>query len=381
MAESLNDFFVNIGTFIKAKIPKAKESFSKYLKNSNDKSIFLSPCTPIEIMLIIKDMTSSKACGPNSISTNLLIDFSEVLASPLSCIINMSLKAGVFPSCPIHKKNEMSKCENYRPISLLSNISKIFERVMYSRLDHFLSTSEIIYKFQFGFRKQYSTNHVLLSIVEQIRRALDSKIFTCGVFIDLEKAFGTVNHKILLSKLKHYGIRGIANKWFSSYLSNRHQSVSLNGASSSSLPVTCGVPQGSILGPLLFLIYINDMNTAMEFSTTYHFADDTNLLYFHKSIDVLRKRLNKDLALLCNWLCANRLSLNAEKTEFIVFRPPSCKTFERVTLKLHHSKLFESSKIKYLGIILDNKLNWKAHTIELAKKLSRAVGLLYKIRN
>ena len=111
---------------------------------------------------------------------------------------------------------------------------------MYSRLDNFLTTSEIIYKFQFGFRKQYSTNHALLSIVEQIRRALDSKMFTCGFFIDLEKAFDTVNHKILLSKLKH-GIRGIADKWFSSYLSNRHQSVSLNGASSSSLPVTCGV--------------------------------------------------------------------------------------------------------------------------------------------
>ena len=133
----------------------------------------------------------------------------------------MSLK-GVFPSllkeadvCPIHKKNEMSKCENYWPISLLSNISKIFERVVYSRLDNFLTTSEITYKFQFGFRKQYSTNHALLSIVEQIHKELDSKMFTCRVFIDLEKAFDTVNHKILLSKLKH-GIRGIANKWFSS---------------------------------------------------------------------------------------------------------------------------------------------------------------------
>ena len=261
----------------------------------------------------------------------------------------------------------MSKCENYRPISLLSNISKIFERVMYSRLDNFLTTSEIIHKFQFGFRKQYSTNHALLSIVEQIRRALDSKMFTCGVFIDLEKAFDTVNHKIFLSKLKHYGIRGIANKWFSSYLSNRHQSVSLNGASSSSLPVTCGVPQGSILGPLLFLIYINDMNTAMEFSTTYHFADDTNLLYSHKSIDVLRKRLNKDLALLYYWLCANRLSFNAGKSEFIVFRSPSCKKFERVTLKLHHSKLFESSKIKYLGISLDNNLIGKLILLNLLR--------------
>ena len=388
MAEALNDFFVNIGSSIETKIPKPKQNFSSYLKNPNNKSIFLSPCTPNEISsIIIKDMNPSKSSGPNSISTNLLIEFSELVVNPLSRIINMSLTEGVFPSlnkeanvCPIHKKNEKTKCDNYRPISLLPNISKIFERVIYTRLDNFLTSSEIIYKLQFGFRKQYSTNHALLGIVEQIRNALDKKMFTCGVFIDLEKAFDTVNHQILLAKLEHYGIRGVANKWLSSYLSDRYQKVSLNGIYSSKLPITCGVPQGSILGPLLFLIYINDMHTAMEFSTIYHFADDTNLLYSCKSPNVLRKRLNKDLALLYDWLCANRLSLNAGKTEFIVFRPSNHKTSERITLKLHHSKLFESSKIKYLGLILDNKLNWKAHVSELSKKLSRAVGLLYKIR-
>ena len=274
-----------------------------------------------------------------------------------------------------------TKCENYRPISLLSNISKIFERVMYDRLDNFLTSLEIIYKFQFGFRKTYSTNHALLSIVEQIRNALDRKMFSCGVFIDLEKAFDTVNHHILLSKLHHYGIRGVANKWFSSYLSNRYPKVSLNGESSTTLPVSCGVPQGSILGPLLFLIYINDMNTAMQFSTVYHFADDTNLLYSCKCLKVLRKRMNKDLVLLYDWLCANRLSLNATKTEFIVFRPLRHRSTDRVTLKLHHTILFESSKIKYLGLILDNKLDWKSHISELSKKLSRALGLLYKIRD
>ena len=123
--------------------------------------------------------------------------------------------------CPIHKKDEKTRCENYRPISLLPNISKIFERVMYTRLDSFLSMSETIYKFQFGFRKYYSTNHALLSIVEQIRSALDKNMFACGVFIDLKKAFDTVNHQILLYKLNHYGIRGVVNKWFSSYLSSR----------------------------------------------------------------------------------------------------------------------------------------------------------------
>ena len=196
MAESLNDFFVNIGSSIEVKIPKSKSSFSSYLGVPNNKSIFLKPCTPTEIVLIINNMKSSKVYGPNSISTNLLIKFAELLIYPLVSIIYMSLKEGMFPSlnkeadvCIIHKENDKTKCENYRPISILPNISKIFERVMYNRLDNFLNSAEIIYKFQFGFRKQYSTNHALLSIVEQIRNALDKKMFTCGVFIDLEKAF------------------------------------------------------------------------------------------------------------------------------------------------------------------------------------------------
>ena len=389
ISESLNDFFVNIGSSIEEKIPNSKTGFTSYLKEPNNRLLFLAPCTEIEVLSIINNMKISKSCGPNSISTCLLIEFSELLVHPLLSILNMSLLEGIFPSlnkeadvCPIHKKNEKTLCENYRPISLLSNISKIFERVIYTRLDSFLNSSDIIYKFQFGFRKQYSTNHALLSIVEQIRSSLDNKMFACGIFIDLEKAFDTVNHEILLSKLHHYGIRGVSNKWFQSYLHNRYQKVTINGESSLRLPINCGVPQGSILGPLLFLIYINDMHHAMEFSTTYHFADDTNLLYACKSFKSLRKRLNSDLALLYDWLCANRLSLNASKTEFIVFRPLRHNIHnERLTLKLHHTKLFESSKLKYLGLILDNKLSWKWHVAELSKRLSRAVGMLYKIRH
>ena len=200
MAESLNDFFVNIGASVEAKIPQSKKHFSSYLVNPNNKSIFVNPCTEYELRMIIGSLKSSKACGPNSISTNLLIEFSDLLINPLVSIINMSFKEGIFPSlnkqaivCPIHKKEDIKRCENYRPISLLPNMSKIFERLMYIRLEDFLNSSDIMYKFQFGFRKGYSTNHALLSIVEQIRNALDNKMFTCGVFIDLEKAFDTVN--------------------------------------------------------------------------------------------------------------------------------------------------------------------------------------------
>ena len=174
--------------------------------------------------------------------------------------------------CPIFKKNDKTKCANYRPISLLSNIGKIFERIMYTRLESFLDINDIMYNLQFGFRKKHSTNHALLSIVEKIRSNLDKKTFSCGVFVDLEKAFDTVNHKILLAKLEHIGVRGVANTWIKSYLENRSQSVTLNGVTSTSKIITCGVPQGSILGPLLFLIYINDMHNAFEKCIVHHFG-------------------------------------------------------------------------------------------------------------
>ncbi len=244
-----------------------------------------------------------------------------------------------------------------------------------------LSEFDIIYKLQFGFRKAHSTEHALLSIIEEIRKNLSNGIFSCGVFVDLEKAFDTVNHKILLSKLEHYGIRDNSLTWIRSYLSNRKQSVKLDGVHSKNENISCGVPQGSILGPLLFIIYINDMHCAVKSSKIHHFADDTNLLFSSKNPSEITKTLNTDLQLLFEWLCANRLSLNVSKTEFIIFRPPKKTLNERIVLKLNGTKLYESTKIKYLGLIMDPKLRWNHHINELNKKLNRAVGLIYKIRS
>ena len=195
-------------------------------------NIVLNPCTTEEINKYISDMKVSTATGPNSIPTNLLKLSKDELIKPLVCVLNKSLKEGIFPDilklasvCPIYKKTDRTKCANYRPISLLSNLSKIFEKAMYNRIELFLSEFNIIYKLQFGFRKKYSTEHALLSIVEEIRKNLNNGNFSCGVFIDLEKAFDTVNHKILLSKLDHYGIRENSLSWIASYLSNRKQSM------------------------------------------------------------------------------------------------------------------------------------------------------------
>ena len=302
-------------------------------------------------------------------------------------MINKSFIEGKFPNilkfadiCPIYKKSDKYKCENYRPISLLSNLSKIFERAMHTRLYKFFEAYNLLFETQFGFRKQHSTSHAILSIIDDIKENLDNKTFTCGVFIDLEKAFDTVNHDILLKKLQHYGIRGSQNSWFQSYLSNRKQKVKFDNDFSENLGISCGVPQGSILGPLLFLIYINDMHVSVKYYKMFHFADDTYLKYSDKCERSLRKKMNHDLALLFDWLCANRLSLNVLKTEFILFKTTHMALNHRFTLKLNGKTIFASKKVKYLGLIVDENLTWGHHIFELRKKLNRANGILSRLR-
>ena len=197
----------------------------------------------------------------------------------------------------------------------------------------------------------------------------------------MQKAFDTVDHEILLKKLDYYGVRGLANDWFKSYLSNRRQFVSINGFSSKNLPMKYGVPQGSVLGPLLFLIYINDLHKAIKYSLTHLFADDTNLLVIGSSLKQIQKRINIDLKLLCKWLKANKISLNASKTELIIFRDPRKKISFDLKIKVDGKKLFLCDSVKYLGILIDCHLNWNAHETALSPKLSRAIGMLSKIRH
>ena len=252
---------------------------------------------------------------------------------------------------------------------------------MYSRVIKFLESTNCIYPLQFGFRKYHSTNDALINITENLRSALDKGKFACGIFVDLQKAFDTVDHVILLKKLDHYGIRGTGNSWFKSYLTNRSQFVSISGFDSILKTILHGVPQGSVLGALLFLLYINDLHNAIKFCMVHHFADDTNLLIYDNSLKSLQKKVNIDLKFLCHWLNANKISLNASKTEYILFRPKHKSINFELKIKLNGKKLYPSNYIKYLGIYLDENLNWKKHIEVLSSKLRRANGALAKLRH
>ena len=282
----------------------------------------IQPTTKEEIEDVISCLDASKSVGPNSIPNQIIQVVKKSISTPLANIFNSSFSSGVCPNflkfskvIPIFKKDSKLIISNYRPISLLSNINKILEKIMFKRLYNFLESNKCIYKQQFGFRQNHSTNHALLSMTQQIREIIDSGNIAIGVFVDFQKAFDTVNHEILLHKLNHYGIRGIANDWFQSYLYKRQQCVSIDGVTSSYKTIGHGVPQGSVLGPLLFLIYINDLHTCIKSSTVRHFADDTNLLFTtDKSKPRNRnavRNLNKDLKSLNHWLLANKISLNS----------------------------------------------------------------------
>ena len=287
IANVLNDHFASVGPKLANKLPTVQRNYLEFMNrtNSPDSSFVFNLVTPAEVELEILRIPNNKSHGLYSCPTQLLKYSSKVVSSTLAEIINLSISSGMYPNklkmakiIPIFKADDNTNPNNYRPISLLSNFNRIFEKLVYSRMESFIEQNNLLSPSQYGFHKAHSTQHAILDIVSTIQENMDKRLFSCGVFIDLKKAFDTVDHKILLHKLNHYGFRGVINKWFSSYLDGRTQTTQIGSHISKRQNTTCGVPQGSVLGPLLFLIYINDIQESSDKLKLFLFADDTNAL-------------------------------------------------------------------------------------------------------
>ena len=255
----------------------------------------------------------------------LLQDAGGAIVVPLTYIFNQSLKTGIFPDdwkiskvTPIHKSEEKTLCGNYRPISVISIVPKVFEKVVHEQLMKYLEHHQIISKFQSGFRANHSTETSLLHVTNSWLANMDAGLINGVLFLDIKKAFDTVNHNILLSKLGCYGIRGLALSWFQSYLSNRKQICKVNNSLSTFQNITCGIPQGSNLGPLLFTIYINDLPKSLEITEPAMFADDASLTATGESSFEIEYKLGVEIQNVKTWLDANKLTLNKEKTEYML---------------------------------------------------------------
>ena len=391
VAEKFNDYFSNIASNLKAKTSNGSNAifdpggFENYLGHSKiQNSMFLQPVQSGEVQDIIKKLknkaTLDTKIGPLKIA-NENFSFTETIAK----LVTNSFTQGIFPQSlkvakviPIHKEGSKLDVENYRPISLLSSFSKIYEKLMHCRLLDFFDKKDALFEMQYGFRPGRSCEHALLNAQNVILDSLSKKQIGLLLLVDYSKAFDMIEHKILLKKLDHYGVRGIVLKWFESYLSNREQYVSIKNSKSSTRPIKYGVPQGSILGPLLFIVYINDMPKICQNAHFILYADDANIFVTGDTVEETFAKFEKLSVELLKWTTLNGLALNLKKTKYMIFSTKRIKFAHEI--KIGSTKIERTTEARFLGIIMDEKLNWSRHIATIKTKMSRYVGIMYKLK-
>lgn len=364
---------------------KMKQTENKVDFISTPESIYLSPVSEAEVTKIIKGLKNKHSSGFDEISTDIIKLVSEEIVPPVSYIINNSFVHGHFPQKlklalikPLHKKGDPAKVENYRPISLLSSFSKIFERAMYNRLEHFFISKKIFKNSQHGFLKGKSTETAIYDFLTKILENLEAKNKTLGAFLDLSKAFDSLDHQLLLKKLELYGVRGPALDWLRSFITGRFQRVCLEmdgeRTLSDIIKTDLGIAQGSTLGPFLFLVYINDLSDSVvdDSSSLVNFADDSNCLFWADTLELLFSRASEGLRRAENWFSSNKLLLNCEKSVFLYFRTVQSQDQVPESIYLFSQNVELSNSVRFLGIYIDQHLQWDVQLQYVCRKLNSA---------
>ena len=404
IADEFNKYFVSVASNLNEKayvdmcydVPITPiPHFSDFIGKRVNNSMFFEPCSAEEIKSIISNLDGGKA---SDISIRVLKRCTDVLVPQLAKFYNTFINLGIFPDIlkigqitPIFKKGNPQLLQNYRPVSTLPCFGKIFEKIIYSRLYSFCIAKNIIYENQYGFRSHHSTSHAVNYSIDKIVCNIENKNHVLGIFIDLSKAFDTISHEKLLHKLENYGIRGTPLALLCSYMQNRQQRTNFNGFKSGLQSVIFGVPQGSVLGPLLFLLYINDIINCSKLGHFVMFADDTNIFVVANSESEAYSKANSLLNELNLYMLSNQLHINTEKCVYMHFRPRmnhkelmSCarsRTFDsEPQLFINGNKIKKTNKARFLGMIIDENLSWDMHIEQLEQKLNSAIITIKRIK-
>ena len=376
IANVFNKFFVTVGSSLASKFTSDTTSINPPV---NISEFAFAPISQTNVEKLVMELKNDKATGPDGVGSRLLKAGSPVLSHILSIIFSKSLEKGYVPRCwktkrvsPIFKTGSKIDPSNYRPISILPIPMKVFEKIIHKQVADFIFQHNFLNDRQSGFRKMYSTTSAVLDVSDFILKQLDENNFVGAVLIDFKKAFDTVDHSILLKKLWCLGFRDVSFEWFESYLSDRYQKTLINNTESDLLQEDVyGVPQGSVLGPLLFLIYINDLHSVIKNSFCHLYADDTIIVSSAKSVDTLISTLEDDLARVDQWLQNNKMTINMTKTEFISFGTKRrLDKFDNKTVNYMGTPLERKRSVKYLGVIFDEKMQWENHIKNIKAKIS-----------
>jgi hypothetical protein len=407
IANHLNSFFTSIGQKIADDVQNVAmqpEDYINYDRVIPD--LLLGNTTPEHILKIISKFKPKPSCDIHGVSTKMIKFIGPEIAKPLAYIFNLSLRTGVFPQklkqcrvIPIFKAGNRLDADNYRPISLLSSISKILEKIVAEKLLFHLTENDLLYTHQYGFIPKRSAEHNLLHIVNYVSAALNDGNYCVGVFLDLKKAFDVCSHSILLKKLKKMGINGATHKWFENYLAGRTQKVDINGNLSSEQNLDISVIQGSTLGPILFLCYINDFFSATTLFSVL-FADDTTCLSQGKNLNELLLYVENELQKIAVWFRSNKMAVNTSKTKFIVFRTQGKRINpEECILHFNNNEpgkpvdpnlIYPIDRIcnegqekcfKLLGVMFDEYLSFDAHISHICTKISKSLFCINRIKN